>query len=116
MGADIHATIEVRRYGNWVGFATDVKIGRDYGLFGVLAHVRRDDVAMVGHVGLPADLSWEHREFIQREGDDWHSHGWVLFSELPVRLSGDHLFYDVMRVIAERCGSDNVRLVFAFDS
>lgn len=116
MGADIHATIEVRPYAReWRPFAVDVSIDRDYELFGMLAHVRRDDMPMIGHPGLPINPTPEWLAMLADGQPDWHSHGWVLFVELPTTLAG-RLFYDVMDVVAARYGVDRVRLVYAFDN
>lgn len=64
MSCDIHAYIEYKSHDSWRSFSSDeLKLGRDYMLFALMAGVRLEYVTPVMPPrGIPDDLSWEARE------------------------------------------------------
>ncbi len=62
MGADIHAYVEYK-YKNgehWMGFGGQLRLGRDYHMFGLLANVRSaQGSALFEPKGLPCDLGFQ---------------------------------------------------------
>lgn len=86
MGCDIHMFGEQRQNGHWVDNETELSVGRNYFLFGLLAKVRRDfKEYSFAPRGLPEDVSspieYEYSRF-----DDLHTPSWLGLWELQETL------------------------------
>ena len=109
--------------------------GRNYTIFGILAGVRDWTVTPIAEPrGFPSDLSFpvnSRGTYHDRAGDEqWfgeHSFSWVSLRELEdyytkdlkdllYREGEDNWFEEVLPVLRTLGGSDNVRIVFGFDS
>lgn len=83
MGCDIHAYRELRhKDGTWHCYG-ELRITRNYSLFGYLAGVRSTPVKQLAPVrGLPTDLS----VVVQSAADQWegggHTHSWLTMVEV----------------------------------
>lgn len=124
MGCDIHATIEYNKWKDrlpsyWIGMAKDFDIDRLYTLFGYLAGVRDDDVEPLSKPkGVPIDASYEFKEELESWDSDAHTTSWLTFEELQ-KLPDEYkteMFFQTMKLAADRYGEKNVRLVFFFDN
>lgn len=142
MGCNMHAHIEVKRFGKWGHYAAP-HVVRDYKLFNLIAGVRADDIAnpqlpVCTHFELPEDMSIVSRTCLEQEsGFGAHHKGWLdadEIRELQRRLYD--IYPDVQRTgidecdleesifhtyiagncIADHQGFDDVRLVFWFDN
>jgi hypothetical protein len=115
---------------------------RNYVVFSLLAGVRSyDDLEpLIPPRGVPDDASSEYLALVEQDGDDGHSHSWLTLSDveaivftasdpletdkdrhhnLVASLRGefwDGLVAGQLRPLAEKHGSDNVRIVFYFDN
>ncbi len=115
---------------------------RNYVLFTLLAGVRHcidDYEVMFEPRGVPADATPEFKQLSEEMGSAGHSHSWLTLSEIEsivytasMPMVDDELteviknhvageFWDglvkqQMRPIAEKYGSENVRIVFFFDN
>jgi hypothetical protein len=151
MGTDIHTHVEVRRNGDWE-YETrelfeadewDRKYGhtawrepfrwRQYAMFGVLAHVRRNDCPCIcDRFGWPDDLSPEMRE--EREEIEHtpryltlaellafdYDQPWTPFPDEPerntVRKVLNPRFFLDLEVLKSLGDPEDVRVLFYFDS
>jgi hypothetical protein len=116
---------------------------RNYVVFSLLAGVRDYEghpEPLFEPRGVPDDATVEYAEIVEQDGADGHSHSWLTLSEieagvmcaadpldtdpkqtemLVTELRGefwDGLVVGQMRPLAEKYGSDNVRIVFHFDN
>lgn len=91
MGCDIHAYIEKTYENGYIDLVSQVYLGRDYDLFGLLAGVRSFETPLVKPRGLPKEtsyiLQYEYCDY-DREKDqlipneDFHTHSWLTVDEL----------------------------------
>ena len=102
MGCDIHFFVEHRKNDKWeavkepsnfeshFGFVEEWSFGRDYDLFSLLAHVRRNDLPLIGGSikKLPNDLSDDVICGLQLDKDvdyypaSYHTHNWLTLTEI----------------------------------
>lgn len=133
MGCNSHLAIEYKRWkdGNWDLWAKGLPESRDYLLYAVMANVRNYYDPSLKYfrepLGMPKDISPEGKEFMACE--DYHSHTFISpvdFSRILLRVKlerkgvrtdnewdiVERLLLDLDRVY----GTDNVRLLVAFDN
>jgi hypothetical protein len=137
MGCDIHCYCEIELEGQWHLY-DQIKIERDYELFGAMAGVRRPEEMMFKVKGLPPDCSKVVRLESIRRGDDIHSHSWLSLKEIAkvlerfprtgVACNDNYLFGHSYVYISERLEIgeldptefpsyvEDVRWVFWFDN
>ncbi len=131
MGCNSHLSIEIRgTYSNtlWETWALDIPESRDYILYEKMAGVRgADAAAVVLPRGIPSDASQGVRYWVNRAGDDGHSHSWLYPSEFSTALVKSTYEDDeprkiwksldlVLKSLADVYGDSNVRLVIFFDN
>jgi len=81
MGCDIHAYLEFTDNGEYWSSLTSGAGQRNYRMFGIMAGVRCEDIALFEQRGLPTgEMSW------QAESDHWV---WVAPDDKPERASWD---------------------------
>lgn len=134
MGADIHGTVERRRYmdgqSKWVAVKIlahgDRAKERNYGRFAALAHVRGEGPSPLG---APVDCADTTRYLIDQWADDGHSHSWLpLASAAEVFLAtefnpAEHIrkypasmYFDYEADVPSHGDISEYRLVFWFDN
>lgn len=129
MGCNSHLSIEIlRRWANtaqWDTWALDIPESRDYALYEAMAGVRGEKAnAVVRPRGIPKDLSDTVKYWIDRAGDDGHSHSWLYPSEFhraikQANAEDDKIWksiHGVLTTLQMIWEDENVRLVFFFDN
>lgn len=133
MGCNSHISIEVfEKWYNgkqWETWALDIPESRDYQLYEAMAGVRsnEEDDMMFPPRGIPIDVSLAVKYWIQRYGEDGHSHSWLYADEFNKALikgksdsfptNNTWLAVDkVLDSLAQVYGRTGVRIVFFFDN
>ena len=135
MGCNSHISVEI--LGRWINskqwetWALDLPESRDYYLYEAMAGVRgEEEKAVVLPRGVPADASRAVKYWVERAGEDGHSHSWLYPAEFNKALKqsglGDGAQYEtakewvaldsVLKGLGQVYGEESVRLVFFFDN
>ena len=141
MGCDIHGWVEVRPYRSgrdyWRSVVNINYWERNYLIYARLFGVRNSFgvIPIAASRGLPITSKYANEEPEPRDIDvqkwegDGHSHSWILFTEFeddlqeiikPYKHYNNYdkwwRLYQIMSLLAEQYGKDNVRIVVWFDN